>query len=221
MDLIHQYIGEVREVLTLLPFQRISEVVDLLLSVNYVGGHVFTLGNGGSAATASHFACDLAKGTIVPGRSRFRVIALTDAIPVMTAWSNDVDYADVFAEQLDNLIVRGDVVVAFSGSGNSPNVLRAVDLARQVGGITVGFCGFAGGKLKDMVDIPVVVPCDCMEQIEDIHMVLCHLICTVLRDRLRRIEPPTSLALYADTPQRLRENVLVSMASTGLNRRRR
>ena len=84
MDLIHQYVGDIRDVLMLLPFHSIDDVIDLLLSVNYVGGHVFTLGNGGSAATASHFACDLAKGTIVPGRSRFRVIALTDAIPVMT-----------------------------------------------------------------------------------------------------------------------------------------
>ncbi|RLC76972.1 MAG: phosphoheptose isomerase, partial [Chloroflexi bacterium] len=121
---MQQYLEEVRVTLTTLPLQRISEVVDVLLSANYVGTTIFTLGNGGSAATASHFKCDLAKGTITPNRPRFRVIALTDNVPEMTALSNDLSYEDVFAEQLRGLMGRGDVVVAFSGSGNSPNVLR-------------------------------------------------------------------------------------------------
>jgi len=94
-------------------------------------------------------------------------------------------------------------VVAFSGSGESPNVLRAVELARRMGGITIGFSGFAGGRLSTLVDVPVVVPCDCMEQIEDVHLVLCHLVCTVLRERLPRVEPPVWLAL--DTIGRHRE----------------
>ncbi|MFQ6101250.1 MAG: SIS domain-containing protein [Anaerolineae bacterium] len=195
MESIRRYLDEMRHVLAALPLQRISGVVDVLLSANYVGSTVFTLGNGGSAATASHFACDLAKGTITPGRPRFRVVALTDNVPLMTAWSNDVAYEDVFAEQLSGLVERGDVVVAFSGSGNSPNVLRAVQLARRMGGITIGFSGFAGGRLSALVDVPVVVPCDCMEQIEDVHLVLCHLIATVLRERQQQIEPPVSLML--------------------------
>jgi len=148
------------------------------------------MGNGGSAATASHFACDLAKGTITPGRPRFRVTALTDNVPLMTAWSNDVSYDDVFADQLSGLIRRADVVVAISGSGNSANILRAVEVALRMGGITIGLSGFDGGQLSTMVDVPVVVPCDCMEQIEDVHVVLCHLMCTVLRERMQRIEPP-------------------------------
>ncbi len=195
MSEIHRYLVEVQETLDLLPEEQIEEVVDVLLSANYVGSTVFTAGNGGSAATASHFACDLAKGTIVPDRPRFRVVALTDNVPLMTAWSNDVAYEDMFAEQLRGLMGRGDVLVAFSGSGNSENVLRAVALARQMGGITIGFSGFEGGKLSGMVDVPVVVPNHCMEQIEDVHMVLSHLVCTVLRERLRRIEPPVSLML--------------------------
>ncbi|MBC7228292.1 MAG: SIS domain-containing protein [Thermoflexales bacterium] len=190
---------EVQEILGRIPLEALEEAVDVLLSAAYVGSTVFTVGNGGSAATASHFACDLAKGTIVPGGPRFRVIALTDNVPLMTAWSNDVAYEDVFAEQLRNLIGRGDVVVAFSGSGNSPNVLRAVALARQQGGITIGFSGFDGGQLSRMVDVPVVVPCHCMEQIEDVHLVLCHLTATTLRQRLQRIEPPLSLSLYSTT----------------------
>lgn len=197
MEGIQRYLGEVQEVLDALPEEAIRDVVDILLSANYVGSTIFTLGNGGSAATASHFACDLAKGTIRENRPRFRVIPLTDNVPLMTAWSNDVAYQDMFAEQLRNLIREGDVVVAFSGSGNSENVLRAVRLAQRARGITVGLTGFSGGALRDMVDVPVVVPCHCMEQIEDVHVILCHLICTVLRQQMEEIEPPVSLMLDA------------------------
>ena len=204
---IQQYLEEVRVTLTTLPLQRISEVVDVLLSANYVGTTIFTLGNGGSAATASHFKCDLAKGTITPNRPRFRVIALTDNVPEMTALSNDLSYEDVFAEQLRGLMGRGDVVVAFSGSGNSPNVLRAVELARQMGGITIGFSGFDGGQLSALVDVSVVVPNDCMEQVEDVHLVLSHLTCTVIRKRMQRIEPPVSLMLDTSGWQRERQPV--------------
>lgn len=198
LESIRRYLDEVRHTLAALPLQRISEVVDVLLSANYVGSMIFTLGNGGSAATASHFACDLAKGAITLNRPRFRAVALTDNTPLMTAWSNDVAYEAVFAEQLSGLMRRGDVVVAFSGSGNSPNVLRAVELARRMGGITIGFSGFAGGRLSKLVDVPIVVRCDCMEQIEDVHVTLCHLIATVLRERQQQIEPPVSLVF--ETP---------------------
>jgi D-sedoheptulose 7-phosphate isomerase len=199
---IEGYLAGVQHTLAALSLEQIDEAVDVLLSANYVGSTVFTLGNGGSASTASHFACDLAKGTITPGRPRFRVVALTDNVPLMTAWGNDASYEAIFAEQLRGLMRRGDVVVAISGSGNSPNVLRAVDLARQMGGITVGLSGFAGGELSTQVDVPVVVPCECMEQIEDIHLTLCHLMCTVLREKLERIEPPVSLLLEAPTRER-------------------
>ena len=207
---IQQYLEDVRDTLASLPLDHIQDVVDVLLSANYVGSTVFTLGNGGSAATASHFACDLAKGTITPGRPRFRVVALTDNVPLMTAWSNDVAYEDVFAEQLRGLIRQGDVVVAISGSGNSPNVLRAVELARRMGGITIGFSGFDGGQLSTLVDVPVVVPSECMEQIEDVHVVLCHLTSTVLRERLQRIEPPASLVLDTVELQREPQPVILS-----------
>jgi len=212
LETIRRYLEEVQHTLGALPMERIRDVVDVLLSANYVGSTVFTLGNGGSAATASHLACDLAKGTITPGRPRFRVVALTDNVPLITAWSNDVAYEDVFANQLGGLMGRGDVVVAFSGSGESPNVLRAVELAHRMGGITIGFAGFAGGRLSTLVDVPVVVPCDCMEQIEDVHLVLCHLTCTVLRERLQRIDPPVWLALDAVGRHREWQPDLVSPA---------
>ena len=213
MESIRQYLEEVRYTLGVLPLERIQNVVDLLLSANYAGSTVFILGNGGSAATASHFACDLAKGTITPNRPRFRVVALTDNVPLMTAWSNDVAYDDVFAEQLSGLIRPADVVVAISGSGNSPNVLRAVELARRMEGITIGFSGFDGGRLSTLVDIPVVVPCDCMEQIEDVHLVLCHLTTSVLRERMRQIEPPLWDKLNTAGGQRKRRSVMVPLPS--------
>jgi D-sedoheptulose 7-phosphate isomerase len=207
LDSIQRYLEEVRHTLAVLPLERVRDVVDVLVSANRVGSTLFTLGNGGSAATASHFAGDLAKGAITPGSPRFRVMALTDNIPLMTAWSNDVSYDDVFAEQLSGLIEPGDVVIAFSGSGNSPNVLRAVELARHMGGITIGFSGFSGGKLSTLVDVSVVVPNDCMEQIEDVHVVLCHLITTVLRERLRE---PASLVLETTGLQKERPPVVLS-----------
>ncbi len=197
MDSIRRYLKDVRYTLDALPLECIQSVVDVLLRANYAGSTIFTLGNGGSAATASHFACDLGKGTITPDCPRFRVVALTDNIPVMTAWSNDVSYADVFAEQLKSLMRPGDVVLAISGSGNSPNVLRAVELAHSMGGVTIGFSGFDGGKLNTLVDVSVVTPNNCMEQIEDVHVVLCHLITTVLRKRMQERQSGLLSPLFA------------------------
>ena len=197
MERIRRYLDEVRYTLDVLPLECIQDVVDVLLSANYAGSTIFTLGNGGSAATASHFACDLGKGTITPNCPRFRVVALTDNIPVMTAWSNDVSYEDVFAGQLRSLMRPGDVVLAISGSGNSPNVLRAVELAHSMGGITIGFSGFDGGKLSTLVDVSVVTPSDCMEQIEDVHVVLCHLIATVLREQMQERQSVLRSPLFA------------------------
>lgn len=215
MRSIEHYIQQVTQTLSDLPLDRIQDVVEVLLSANYVGSTVFIVGNGGSAATASHFACDLAKGTITPGRPRFRVTALTDNVPLMTAWSNDVAYEDLFVEQLRSLIRRGDVLVGISGSGNSPNVLKAVELARQSGGVTLGFSGFDGGRLSEMVDVPVVVPSQCMEQIEDVHLTLCHLVCTELRERMQRIEPPVSLMLDTTAWETAPQSFVPSLPSVG------
>jgi len=210
MDSMIRYLDEVRHTLSMLPLDRVRHAADELLCAHARGSTVFTLGNGGSAATASHFSCDLAKGTISPARPRFRVIALTDSVPQMTAWSNDVAYEEVFAELLRGLMRQDDVIVAFSGSGNSANVLRAVELARSKGGTSIGFTGFAGGRLKGLVDIPVVVPCDSLKQIEDVHLILCHLITSLIREELERPEPAASLRL--ETPARQWEGQLAGAA---------
>jgi len=181
MEDIQLYLNEVQATLKKLPLDKIRDVIAVLQYARLNNKQVFILGNGGSAATASHFACDLSKGTLLPGRPRFRVMALTDNMPLFSALANDNGYENVFAEQLASFVQPGDVVISISGSGNSANVLKATELARSVRATTIGLTGFDGGKLKDMVDICVLVPNHCMEQVEDIHLLLEHLICTCLR----------------------------------------
>ena len=143
-----------------LPEDAIRDAIDTLKAAHAEGRQVFVIGNGGSAATASHIACDFQKGLEESSGKRFRVIAVTDNVSVMTAWANDTDYGNIFAEQLDSLLEKGDVVVAISGSGNSPNVIRAVEKAKEMGAITIGWSGFDGGKLARFAQKPIVVKSD-------------------------------------------------------------
>jgi D-sedoheptulose 7-phosphate isomerase len=174
---IRQYFKTVQDLLDQTPFEAVDAVVDALVAANRAGKTVFICGNGGSAATATHFGCDLAKRPIVAGQPRYRVIALTDNNALMTALGNDIGYEAIFSEQLLPLVGEGDVVIGISGSGNSPNVLNAMKVAREAGAVTVGFCGYDGGKLKGMVDIPVHVPSFTMAMVEDVHLMLEHAIC--------------------------------------------
>ncbi|HID24182.1 MAG TPA: SIS domain-containing protein [Planctomycetaceae bacterium] len=146
------------------------------------------MGNGGSAATASHMANDFNKLTIVPGQPRFKAIALTDNVPLMTAWGNDTAYENIFVEQLLNFLEPGDVVIGISTSGNSPNVLKALQVAREHGAVTVGFTGRDGGQLKHLVDHCILVPSDHIGQQEDMHMVLDHVIATTLRHLIEQVD---------------------------------
>ncbi len=182
MDPIERYLNEVVEMIRGLPRKDIRRVVEAVREAREQNRQLFLLGNGGSAATASHMACDLAKTSSMPGVRRIRAIALTDNVPLITAWGNDASYENVFAEQLANLVQPGDLVIALSGSGNSPNVLRAVKVAKDVGARTVGLTGHPGGKLKGMVDISVVVPSRRIEQAEDAHLILDHLVSVALRE---------------------------------------
>jgi D-sedoheptulose 7-phosphate isomerase len=147
---------------------------------------VFLFGNGGSAALASHFACDLAKGTVLPEKfaKRFRAQSLADNLPLITAWANDTSYEQVFAEQLRNFVQSGDVAFGISGSGRSPNVLLALQAARESGAVTVGLAGYQGGKLLGVCDICVVIPSDNMQIIEDLQLAITHALFTVVRDRI-------------------------------------
>ena len=169
-----------------LPYAQIEEVADRLERAYQDGRTVFVFGNGGSATLASHFACDLGKGTVVEdnGHKRFRVVSLTDNVALLTAWANDVSYEMVFAQQLRNLIQPGDIALAISGSGNSPNVLRALEAARQGGAISIGLTGFKGGKMRELCDLCMIIPSDNMQIIEDLHLAVAHALFTVLRHRI-------------------------------------
>ena len=165
--------------------ERFEELVQLLENAYQEERQVFFMGNGGSASTASHFACDLNKGASYGRQKRFRVICLNDNLATVMAYANDVSYADVFVEQLKNFLRSGDVVVGISGSGNSANVLKAIDYANNLGAHTVGLCGFNGGKLAGRVQTPILAPVHDMQKVEDIHMVLLHVVMQVLCVRIR------------------------------------
>jgi len=180
-----EYVGGIKHTLDKMPWERVEQVLDVLDAARLAGRKVFVFGNGGSASTASHMACDLSKNTAMPGTPRLRTLALNDNMALFSALGNDLGYENVFAEQLATLVDAGDVVIAISASGNSPNVLKAIAVAQERGATTVGLSGYAGGKLARLVDYPIVAENDCIEQVEDIHLILEHMITTALRARMR------------------------------------
>ena len=173
--IIRGYIEELKSALDALPVQTIRDAVEAILESYGRGGTIFVAGNGGSASTSSHFACDLGKGTAVEGKPRLRVISLADNLSLLTAWANDVSYEAIFAEQLKNLMRPGDLLIAISASGNSPNVLRATEYAHQLGCRVIGLTGFGGGRLAKSADIAIVVESDRYGPVEDVHLVLDHI----------------------------------------------
>ncbi len=181
---VSSYFESLTQTIQGLPLESIDLVADVLLKAYHEGRMVYIFGNGGSAALASHFACDLGKGTANGSEKRFRVLALTDNVALITAWANDANYADIFGEQLANLVRPGDVAFAISGSGNSPNVLRGLRVAKQAGATTVGLTGFHGGELKEHCDACVIVPSDNMQIIEDLHLCVAHSLFTSIRRKI-------------------------------------
>jgi D-sedoheptulose 7-phosphate isomerase len=173
-----------------MPFQEVDSVAQVLVRAYHDQSTVFVFGNGGSAALASHFACDLGKGTINGSAKRFRVMALTDNVPLMTAWANDSNYEDIFAEQLANFAAPGDIAFAISGSGNSRNVLKALTLAKNTGMTTAGLTGFSGGQMRALCDACIVVPCDNMQIIEDLHLCIAHSLFTCVRAQIADLPQP-------------------------------
>jgi D-sedoheptulose 7-phosphate isomerase len=182
-----QYFEELQRVMAVLPHGTINQIADELVKAYDSGRTVYLFGNGGSASLASHFACDLGKGTAYcDGGKRFRVLALTDNLPTLTAWANDSSYEDVFSEQLRNFVQPGELALAISGSGNSKNVLNALRVAREAGATTVGISGFQGGEMKSLCDICVIVPSNNMQIIEDLHLAMAHSIFRIVYGRISR-----------------------------------
>jgi len=169
------YLDEASRTISNIPIDVLDRIYGILCVAYREDRQVILMGNGGSAALASHFAVDLGKGTATDGKSRFRVISIVDNTPVMTAYANDFSYADVFSEQLRALVRPGDVVFGISGSGNSPNVLNGLKAAREMGATTVVLTGYQGGKAISLADVTLVVPSNDMQHIEDSHLMITHL----------------------------------------------
>ncbi len=188
-QLSREYFNEVKKILDKISLENIEKIANIIHDAYKNERHIFIMGNGGSAANASHFACDLAKGTLHPTDTqrikRFKVTALTDNVASMTAWGNDLSYEHIFSEQLKNLAGEGDVVIGISASGNSPNILKAIKLAREFRAITIGLAGFDGGELAKIVDAAIVVEVRRYDMSEDIHLMLAHIITRHFLELLR------------------------------------
>lgn len=180
MTYIRRYLDDVNNVLQQLSVEQVAAIIERLKQARDEGSAVFTIGNGGSAATASHFANDLIKGAQTPGRPAIKAISLTDNAAVIMAYANDCGYDTVFTAQVEALAAPGDLLVAFSGSGRSPNVIAALEAAHRRGMFVIGFTGRDGGLMPPLCDLYLIAPCQEMAQIEDVHMVLTHLIYTAI-----------------------------------------
>jgi len=181
---VNMYFGDMVDAITRLPLSTIERIVEVLMRAYEGRRMIYLFGNGGSAALASHFACDLGKGAANGSLKRFQVLAFTDNVPLMTAWANDARFEDIFAEQLSNFVRPDDVAFAISCSGRSPNVLKALKVAREAGAFTIGLSGFQGGDMKNLCDLCLVVPSDNMQIIEDLHLSVTHAIFTALRAKI-------------------------------------
>ena len=180
------YFQKVEDVLNKLDRRPISDFVDALLATYENGGTIYVFGNGGSAATAAHFCGDFIKGISHGLNKRFKAICLSDNIPGMTAIANDISYEEIFVEQIRNLLKKGDLLVGFSGSGNSANVVKAMEYAKSAAVKTVACCGYDGGKVKRIADIVIHAQICDMEISEDAHLVICHCIKRILMNKLHK-----------------------------------
>lgn len=180
-NFIQQYFQELKKSIDGLDHQKIQKIINAVFDTYKNEKQIFIIGNGGSSATASHFACDLGKGTLKniyrANEKRFRVISLTDNVATLAAYGNDLSFDDIFVQQLKNLLNEGDLVIGISGSGNSSNVVNAILYAKERGAKTIGLLGFQkGGKLANIVDYEIIVADNHYGRIEDIHLMLCHII---------------------------------------------
>ena len=182
------YVEILKSELDRLDFETFARIIDILLNAREMGKKIFIIGNGGSAATASHFVCDLSKGTAVqdPSFKRFRAFSLADNLSLLTAVGNDISYDHIFTEQLITYLDPGDVVIALSASGNSPNIVRAISFAKEVGATTIGLLGFGGGQAGKIVDYALVVGSRNYGISEDFHLIIEHILTQALKKILTK-----------------------------------
>jgi len=192
-DFVKSYLSEMKGIIGDIPVEDIDRAIELLFEAWRKGGQVFICGNGGSASTATHFACDLSKTTIVGDKKRFKAYCLNDNIPLMSALINDEGFDNLFYEQLKERFQSGDILICISvhgGAGKdraglwSQNLIKAMKYAQEMGGKTIGFSGFDGGPMKEIADACIVVPASSTPQVESFHLALEHLICSCLKEKI-------------------------------------
>lgn len=183
---VTSYLDNLRHLLSKVPADRLAAAIDLLLEARMSSRRVYVMGNGGSAATAAHFACDFQKTAAIPGQTPLRAMALTDNTALMTAWANDSAYEHVFAGQIMALAEAGDVVLAISASGNSPNIVAGLTAAAQIGARTIALVGFDGGAASQIAHVTVHVPCHDYGLVEDVHSALGHAMTSAIRQAIAR-----------------------------------
>lgn len=171
---ITAYFKKLKETIDKISIDDLDKLINILVNAKEEGKIIFIMGNGGSSATASHYVCDFNKGVSLGQEKKFKFICLNDNIPSLMAYANDFSFEDIFINQLNTFFHEGDVVIGISGSGNSKNVLKAIEYANNNGGITVGLTGYNGGRLKEISQYGVHIPVDDMQITEDLHMVLDH-----------------------------------------------
>lgn len=195
-DISFQYIEELKRIMDKFPHFYFNRMVEALLKAYHEERWIFVMGNGGSASTASHWVCDVNKGCCLSYEKKFKMMCLNDSISTMLAYANDLSYDGIFVEQLKNFFHSGDVVIGISGSGNSKNVLNAIEYANAHGGTTVGLCGFIGGQLHRSVHIPILAQVADMQKVEDIHMIVVHMAMQRLEKELRimHLQPEVTAA---------------------------
>jgi D-sedoheptulose 7-phosphate isomerase len=186
---LDEYVAQLQAAVQALPRERMNELGETLFRAYRNNKQVFLLGNGGSSSTASHMAADLSKNTIGPNMKRFRIVSLNDNAAIMTALANDLGYENVFSEQLTNLVQAGDVLIVVSASGNSPNVLKAMKYARSRSAEVVGLLGFDGGTAAELADLALIVPSNHYGVIEDVHLIVNHILVDYFKTRLAEVRP--------------------------------
>ncbi len=180
---LNQYSDTLKAALDTIDEKQFDGFLQRLRTVYKNNRQVFIMGNGGSAATANHFVCDFGKNAVQdPAKRRFRILSLSDNVEKITAFANDVAYEEVFTQQLINLLQPDDLVVAISASGNSPNIVHACRYAQERGNEVVGLSGFEGGQLKELADVSLNAPLDSYEQVEDMHLILLHMVVCYMKD---------------------------------------
>lgn len=173
---VSNYIAELKKAMDLIPLDKLEKTIETLIKAYETGHSVFLMGNGGSGATASHFVSDLNKGVHRGQNKRMHCICLNDNMPSILAYANDLSFDDIFVAQLENFLEKEDIVIALSASGNSPNVLKAIQYANQKSAHTIAFTGFKGGKAASIAKISLVIPSSDVQKIEDIHLIITHMI---------------------------------------------